>query len=98
MSLRPAVTLALVLSAMPAEAALAPEYQRLAELRAVLGLAEVAALGLPVERVEYVRTDLYKVTAGPCRLDVRIVGLPMPRDIAGPRRFRAQAGRRACGR
>lgn len=88
---------AAALTALPAAAALAPNYQRLEELRAVLALREVAALETPVDRVEYVAEDLYRVRAGRCSLTVRIVGLPMPPDIAGPRRFRAAAGRKSCG-
>jgi len=89
---------ALALGAFPAAAALAPEYQRIRELNAVLNHQGVVAAfgGTPIERIEYVRTDLYRVSAGRCRLDVAIVGLPMPRGMAGPRRFEARPGRRAC--
>ena len=86
---------AALLTAMPAHAALAPNYQRLVELRAVLDLPAVAA-AFTVERVDYVATDLYRVSAGRCHLDVRIVGLPMPRGMVGARRFEARAGRRVC--
>lgn len=99
--MRPALALAApcaALLAVPAAAALAPHYQRLAELNAVLALQEVAALGVPVARVEYVRRDLYRVSAGNCRLDVAIVDLPTPPNIVGARRFEARAGRRICGR
>jgi hypothetical protein len=87
------------LAASPAAAALAPNYQRLAELRAVLDNPETnAALqGAVIDRVEYVRTDLYRVSAGPCHVDVVIVGLPMPRGMAGPRRFAVRPGRKTCG-
>ena len=88
------------LAAYPAAAALAPEYQRLAELRAVLNHPGVAGAfgGTPIDGIEYVRTDLYRASAGRCRLDVRIVGLPMPRGMAGARRFEARPGRRVCWR
>ena len=58
----------------------AANYQRLAELRAVLALPDVASLGrvTPIERIEHAGPDLYRVTAGRCRLDVRIVDLPRP--------------------
>jgi hypothetical protein len=86
--------------AAPAQAALAPNYQRLAELRAVLDLPAVAsAFGIdPVDRIDYVATDLYRLSAGRCSLDVRIIGLPMPRGMVGARRFEARAGRRVCRR
>lgn len=87
------------LAAVPAAAALAPNYQRLAELRAVIERPEVArALGdaVMVDRVEYVRTDLYRVTAGRCHVDVAIVDLPVPRGVVGARRFDVRPGRRVC--
>ena len=91
---------ALAAGALPAAAALPPNYQRLAELRAVLALPDVATLGgtmQPVERIEHAGPDLYRVTAGRCRLDVRIVDLPTPRGVVGGRRFAARPGRPVCG-
>jgi hypothetical protein len=91
---------AAALAACPAAGALPPKYQRLAELRAVLDNRDVSeALGdTPIESVAYVRTDLYRVTAGRCRVDARIVGLPMPDGVVGARRFEVRAGQRACAR
>ena len=82
----------------PAVAALAPNYQRLAELRAILDHPGVtAAFGHePIERVLYVRPDLYLVTAGRCRLPVVIASLPVPDGVVGARRFEVRPGRRAC--
>jgi hypothetical protein len=88
-------------SAMPAAAALAPNYQRLVELNAVLehpGVIGAFGTMEPIDRVEYAGPDLYRVTAGRCRLEVRIVGLPMPRGMVGARHFEARPGRRVCGR
>lgn len=88
------------LAATAASAALAPNYQRQAELRAVISHPGVTrAFGSdPIDRVEYVRTDLYRVSAGRCRLDAAIVGLPMPRGVSGPRRFDVRPGPLVCGR
>ncbi len=99
-TLRILLACAAVSAAVPASAELAPNHQRLAELRAVLSHAGVVqALGdTPVDRVEFVRTDLYRVTAGRCRLDVAIVGLPTPEGVAGGRRFEVRPGRRTCRR
>lgn len=86
-------------AAWPALGALPPQYQRLAELRAILdhpGVTE-AFDGAPIERVLYVRPDLYLVTAGRCRLPVVIASLPVPDGIVGPRRFEVRPGRRTCG-
>lgn len=91
---------AAALAAVPATAALPPNYQRLAELRAVLDHPAVGgAFGMdgPVERVEYVRPDLYRVSGGGCRMDVAIHGLPMPRGMAGPRRFEVRPWKKVCG-
>jgi hypothetical protein len=88
-------------AALPASAALPPNYQRLAELRAVLAHPQVAAafdIDAPIERVENVRPDLYRVSAGRCHLDVAIADLPTPADVAGPRRFEAVPGRKVCAR
>jgi len=87
-------------AASPAAAALPPNYQRQAELRAVIAHPQVArAFGAdPIDRVEYVRTDLYRVSAGRCRLDVAIVDLPTRRGVSGPRRFDVRPGAFACGR
>jgi len=89
-----------VLAAMPAAAALPPQYQRLAELRAVLDHQGVTGAfgGTPIDRIDYVRPDLYRVSAGRCHVDVGIVGLPMPRGMVGGRRFEARPGRRVCAR
>lgn len=91
---------AFALAAPPALAALAPQYQRAAEIKAVVADGHIANAfdGAPIERVEFVRTDLYRVSAGACRLDVAIVGLPTPAGVVGPRRFRVRAGRKSCGR
>ena len=90
--------LALLAIAWPAPAALPPWHQRAAELRAVVsdfGLVE--ALGdAMIERVEYAGPDLYRVTAGRCHVDARIVDLPTPRGIVGPRQFAVRLGRRVC--
>ena len=88
----------IALATAPAGAALAPNYQRLAELRAVLQHPGVnsALQDAAVDRVEYVRTDLYRVSAGRCHVDVAIVGLPLPRGVAGARRFEVRPGRRVC--
>lgn len=91
---------AAALAAVAAEAALAPNYQRQAELRAVIAHPGVTrAFGSdPIARVEYLRPDLYRVTAGRCRLDAAIVELPTPRGVVGARRFDVRPGPLVCGR
>jgi hypothetical protein len=95
--LRLAVLAAAAQAAMPASAALPPNYQRLAELRAVLAHPAFGSMQ-PIDRIAYVGQDLYRVTAGRCHVDVRIVDLPTPRGMVGARRFEARPGRRICSR
>jgi hypothetical protein len=91
---------AAVLATSAALAALPPKYQRIAELRAVLDNHEVISAldDTPIDSVVYVRTDLYRVSAGRCRVDARIVDLPVPEGVVGARRFAVRAGQRACTR
>jgi hypothetical protein len=97
---RLAALAAAVLATSPATGALPPKYQRLAEIRAVLDNRAVSeALGdSPIDSIVYVRTDLYRVAAGRCRIDARIVGLSMPDGVVGARRFEVRAGQRICAR
>ena len=86
-----------LLGAAAATAALPPNHQRLRELQAVLadpGVTGQFGMSEPIERVEYIRRDVYRVSAGRCRLDVAIVGVPTNRT--GPRQFTVQAGRKVC--
>lgn len=83
----------------PALGALAPHYQRVAELHAVIEAA-LSALDdlMPIERVEFVSHDVYEVRAGDCALTVRIVEIDPKRQavIMGPRRFEAVAEEPEC--
>ena len=94
-SIRTIALSAAALAALPASAALPPNYQRLAEFRAVLnhpGVGGEFGMDEPVERIEYIRADLYRVSSRRCRMDVAIQGLQMPRGMAGPLR----PGRKVC--
>ena len=87
-------------AAAPLAAALPPQHQRVAELRALLAHPDlVGAFGAtPIDRIEYVRPDLYRVTAGRCHVDVANADLPAPRGVVGPRRFEARPGPPVCAR
>lgn len=78
---------------------LPPIYQRLAELRAIAEQPAIAAafVDTPIERIEYVWVDLYRVTAGGCHLEVEIVGLPVPDGVGGGGGSRCGRGERVCG-
>ena len=72
----------------------------LALVTAVLAHQSVAAAfgSTPIERIEYLRADLYRVSAGRCHVDARIVDLPTPEGVVGGRRFEVRVGERACAR
>ena len=95
-----ALTMGSVLLVGPALAALAPNYQRLAELRAILNDTRVTDrfdTRHPIERVEWVKADLYRVTAGPCHLDVGIQDAPRPGPpTPGARQFMLVPGALTC--
>lgn len=83
----------------PAFAAMAPNYQRRAELQAVLAHPDVAAAfgASPIDRIEFVQRDLYRVTAGRCHMDVAIVDRPPSGPpVAGARQFDVKPGKPAC--
>lgn len=90
----------LVLALAPvALAALPPHFQRLAELNAVLNHADVAAafgINRPIESVEYVDVDLYRVTGGGCAMLVTIEGKQLPAGFVGARQFDAVPGELVC--
>lgn len=92
----PAVLAASVV--LPVQAALPPQYQRLAELKAILDYPGIpgALRGRPIDRVEYVAPDRYRVTAGSCALDVAIVSRPSPPGLVGPRQFDVAPGATTC--
>lgn len=87
--------------ASQAGAALAPKYQRLAELKAIANSTAIVD-AFPeealVEAIFFVERDLYRVVSGQCAMDVRIVDQPSPGDgWVGPRQFRLEPGKVTCG-
>ena len=96
------VVVATVYCTVPAEAALSPFYQRLAELNAIL--ADPAITGAlephgPIDAVEAAGPDRYVVRAGGCVLGVAVATVPPPAGEApmpGPRKFKLTAGAVAC--
>jgi hypothetical protein len=88
----------LACAAVPAAAMVPPHFQRLNDLRAVTSLPALAtALGVPIDRIEAVAPGLYRVTAGRCHVDVRMVVIPGTDTGLSPPRTEPRAGRRICG-
>ena len=87
-------------AALPVEAALPPQYQRQAELAAIIadmGVAE--AFGFSgVDAIELIAPDHYLVRGGACVLSVTIEDLPNTHGAgwAGPREFKVVLGTPAC--
>ncbi len=87
-------------TATPAHAVLSPYWQRVTEMQAIAGHADVAGkleTKGPIEAIEAVGPDAYVVRAGGCMLQVSIVdappkGEPMP----GPRQFDVRVGALTC--
>ena len=87
-----------VLWSATAMAALPPQYQRLAELRAILGDSRVvgAFTSRPIDKIEWIAEDLYRLTAGPCTMDVAIKDDPSRGNVVGPRSFFIDPAPMAC--
>ncbi|SEP61749.1 hypothetical protein SAMN05428969_0149 [Devosia sp. YR412] len=81
-------------------AALPPQYQRQAELLAIIGdEGVVEAFGFGgIEGVELNGVDHYIVRGGDCMLDVMIEDLPNQHEAgwAGPREFKLVLGTLVC--
>lgn len=89
-----------LLGSSAALAALPPQYQRQAELLAIIGDAAVVdSFGFSgIEGIELNGVDHYIVRGGDCLLDVRIEDLPNEHAAGwvGPREFRLVLGTPAC--
>lgn len=93
--------LLLVTATAGAQAALPPYWQRLREIQAILDSNELAQKlhDAPIDRIERAGENLYRIQAGPCTLDIRIVDDPAGGTqpaMPGPRRFHIESGESAC--
>jgi hypothetical protein len=86
----------LLTAATAAQAALPPYWQRVHEIQAILDDGDVgrALREAPIDRIERTAEDRYQVQAGPCALEIRIIG--ESRSDPGPRKFHLQLGEPAC--
>jgi len=88
-------TMSLFAWALPAQAALPPEWQRLAELTAVLEAAAQVLDGRPIDSVEWMGEDTYRVRAEDCTLELGLRFIPTP-GISGPAKFEVEPGEVMC--
>ncbi len=79
-------------AAAAAHAALPPNWQRAAEMRAILESEDIAKRlkSEPIDTIEWKSPDLYAVKTASCTLDVRIVS--EEQTMPGPRKFRLDPG------
>lgn len=96
--------LSCLLCLSPVLAALPPQFQRAAELQAILSSEAVELLGQQgqlVDAIEYISPDLYRVSGGNCVLFVRIVDVPPAETgeapMVGPRQFTLDIQEPFCG-
>ena len=87
-------------ASLPALAALPPQYQRQAELRAIIDNMDVVdAFGFEgIDAIVEVETDLWNVRSGNCVLEVRIEDVPNTNGEGwvGPRQFAVVVGETTC--
>ncbi|RVB76887.1 MULTISPECIES: hypothetical protein [unclassified Mesorhizobium] len=89
----------LLIGTIAVSAALPPFWQRKAEIQAILdsgALAGVLERRGPIDAVERVGNDHYRVRAGGCALDVLIVDDASAAVMPGPRKFLLKLGELVC--
>jgi len=92
---------AVLLMPAAAQAALPPFWQRLREIQAILDSNDLdqKLQGRPIDWIDRPGDDLYRIQAGSCTLDIRIVDDPASSSgpaMPGPRRFHIETGTPAC--
>ncbi|RWQ67810.1 hypothetical protein [Mesorhizobium sp.] len=89
----------LLIGTIAASAALPPHWQRKAEIQAIVDSGAVAGVlesRGPIDAVERVGNDHYRVRAGGCALDVLIVDDASAAVMLGPRKFLLKLGELVC--
>lgn len=88
-------------SALPAQAALPPQYQRQVELRAIIdneAIVEAFGVNELINAIELISQDHYRVTSDSCTMDVTIIDAKTKHEagFVGPRQFAVEPGPIAC--
>jgi hypothetical protein len=90
---------AMLLAAEPVQAMVPPHIQRRGQIQSVIELRALDRFG-PINRVELIGDNVWRVTSGRCHIDVTFVERPGPypgRGLAPPR-MEPRAGRQICER
>jgi len=92
-------TLAMLLAAAQAQAMVPPHMQRRGQLQSVIELRALDRFG-PIDRVELVGTNVWRVSSGRCHIDVTFVERsgPYPGRGLTPPRLEPRVGRQICQR
>lgn len=91
------LTLSALLLTLPAYAALAPDIQESRELASVAEAVGKRFPDQPIKNINRRDYDIYDVVVGKCRLKAKIVTLPTPPGMVGPRRYTVRLTRPKCG-
>lgn len=94
----------LLLCTTPAVAALAPQYERLRQLQAILGDAQIAeslSRAGPIDRIQWIEGLTFRVGAGACEMAVTLDVPPRsqgstPPMSGAPIPYRVVPGKVAC--
>lgn len=89
----------LLIGTAAASAALPPYWQRKAEIDAITDSGDVARRlekHGPIDVIEHIGNDHYRVGGGDCTLDVFIVDDASAEPMPGPRKFKLQIGKLVC--
>jgi hypothetical protein len=91
---------ALVLCLLPgmAVAELPPQYQRQAEMGAIItsNAVDAALANEPIEMIRLTKTDVYVVRSARCKVNVAIVDTPRAEEIVGAREFTVEIINTTC--
>ena len=92
-------SVAALLAAVPAQAAMPLHAQRRGDLRQIIDMPALDRFGA-VERIELIAPRLWRVTSGNCHIDVRMVERPGPYPGRGlsPPQLEPHPGRPVCQR
>ena len=88
--------LSLVLLASPAHAVLPPNVEQARELASVTEAVGKRFPGQPIQSITRQDSGSYDVRVGTCRLKARIVTLPTPQGMVGPRQYTVRLTRPKC--
>ena len=88
---------AALLAAGPAAAMVPVNIQQRGQLRQIIDLPELVDF-FPISRIELVAPNVWRLTAGHCHIDVRMVAGPWPAHGLSPPRVTPRVGRRVCVR